>query len=76
MGRELCWEKKQDSGSEKFRVVHGRFLWNKICTIDSVANGKPLVHTLGCRDLKCLNDAGRWTEHKEIKLPGEAELLG
>lgn len=34
------------------------FLWNKICTIDSVANEKPLVDILGFRDLKCLNEAG------------------
>lgn len=34
----LCWEKKQASYTEKFRVVLGRFLWNKICIIDSVAN--------------------------------------
>lgn len=36
--QQLCWEKKQNSYTEKFRVVFGRFLWNKICIIDSVAN--------------------------------------
>lgn len=57
-GQELCWGKRQHSRSKNFRAGPGRFVWNKNCTIDSVANEKPLVDILGFRDLKCLNEAG------------------
>lgn len=37
-GRSCVGKKRQISHSEKFRVVLGRFFWNKICTIDSMAS--------------------------------------
>lgn len=37
-GKALGWEQKHHSHLEEFRVVLGRILRNKICTIDSVAN--------------------------------------